>query len=44
MPINLKDIYEREKGHLVRIMENDPVEFVRRYHEPDDMENAGGDR
>ena len=41
MPINLKDIYEREKGHLVSIMENDPVEFLHRYHDPDDMEIAG---
>ena len=39
--INLKDIYNKEKGNLASILNNDPVEFCHRYSAKEDIEIAG---
>jgi uncharacterized protein (TIGR02757 family) len=39
--INLNSIYNREKKNLIHIIDNDPVEFIHRYHEKEDIEIAG---
>lgn len=40
-PINLKDIYNKEKSDLTSIVNNDPVEFCHRYSSKVDVEIAG---
>jgi uncharacterized protein (TIGR02757 family) len=39
--INLKRIYEREKGKLADLIPNDPVSFLHRFSDPRDIELAG---
>ncbi len=39
--INLEDVYNRAEKDLCKITGNDPVEFVHRYHEKEDIEIAG---
>ena len=39
--VRLDDIYEKEKGTLVKRIHNDPVSFVHRWHENADREVAG---